>query len=58
VLLDKFGVAIRTGHHCAQPLMARYDLVGTCRASFAFYNTKEEIDLFVKALKRCILMLA
>ena len=58
VLLDKFGVAIRTGHHCAQPLMARYDLVGTCRASFAFYNTKEEIDLFVKALKRCIMMLA
>jgi cysteine desulfurase/selenocysteine lyase len=38
--------------------MARYDLVGTCRASFAFYNTKEEIDLFVKALKRCLLMLA
>ncbi len=58
VLLDKFGVAIRTGHHCAQPLMARYELVGTCRASFAFYNTKEEIDLFVKALKRCIMMLA
>jgi len=58
VLLDKFGVAIRTGHHCAQPLMARYELVGTCRASFAFYNTKEEIDLFVKALKRCIMMLS
>jgi cysteine desulfurase/selenocysteine lyase len=58
VLLDKFGVAIRTGHHCAQPLMARYDLVGTCRASFAFYNTKEEIDLFVKALKRCLMMLS
>lgn len=58
VLLDKFGVAIRTGHHCAQPLMARYDLVGTCRASFAFYNTKEEIDLFIKALKRCLMMLS
>jgi cysteine desulfurase/selenocysteine lyase len=58
VLLDKFGVAIRTGHHCAQPLMARYNLVGTCRASFAFYNTKEEIDLFVKALKRCLMMLS
>lgn len=58
VLLDKFGVAIRTGHHCAQPLMERYDLVGTCRASFAFYNTKEEIDLFVKALKRCLMMLS
>jgi len=58
VLLDKFGVAIRTGHHCAQPLMARYELVGTCRASFAFYNTKSEIDLFVKALKRTIIMLS
>jgi cysteine desulfurase/selenocysteine lyase len=58
VLLDKFGVAIRTGHHCAQPLMARYELVGTCRASFAFYNTKSEIDLFVKALKRTITMLS
>jgi cysteine desulfurase/selenocysteine lyase len=58
VLLDKFGVAIRTGHHCAQPLMARYELVGTCRASFAFYNTKSEIDLFVKALKRTIMMLS
>jgi len=58
VLLDKFGVAIRTGHHCAQPLMARYELVGTCRASFAFYNTKSEIDLFVIALKRTIMMLS
>lgn len=58
VLLDKFGVAIRTGHHCAQPLMARYELVGTCRASFAFYNTKSEIDLFVKALNRTIIMLS
>jgi cysteine desulfurase/selenocysteine lyase len=58
VLLDKFGVAIRTGHHCAQPLMARYELVGTCRTSFAFYNTKSEIDLFVKALKRTIMMLS
>ena len=58
VLLDKFGGAIRTGHQCAQPLMARYDIVGTCRASFAFYNTKEEIDLFIKALKRCLMMLS
>ncbi len=58
VLLDKFGVAIRTGHHCAQPLMERYGIVGTCRASFAFYNTKSEIDLFVKALKRTIMMLS
>jgi len=57
VLLDKFGVAIRTGHHCAQPLMQRYGLVGTCRVSFAFYNTTEEIDRFMVALKRSIRML-
>ena len=57
VLLDKFGIAIRTGHHCVQPLMKRFGLPGTCRASFAFYNTFEEIDLFVKALRRSINML-
>ena len=57
VLLDKFGVAIRTGHHCAQPLMQRYGLVGTCRVSFAFYNTLEEIDRFIVALERSIRML-
>lgn len=57
VLLDKFGVAIRTGHHCAQPLMQRYGLVGTCRVSFAFYNTLEEIDRFMVALERSIRML-
>lgn len=57
VLLDKFGIAIRTGHHCVQPLMERFGLPGTCRASFAFYNTFEEIDLFVKALRRSINML-
>lgn len=57
VLLDKFGIAIRTGHHCVQPLMKRFGLLGTCRASFAFYNTFEEIDLFVKALRRTINML-
>lgn len=57
VLLDKFGIAIRTGHHCVQPLMKRFGLVGTCRASFAFYNTFEEIDQFVKSLRRTINML-
>ena len=57
VLLDKFGIAIRTGHHCVQPLMKRFGLPGTCRVSFAFYNTFEEIDLFVKALRRSINML-
>ena len=58
VLLDKYGIAIRTGHHCAQPLMQRFDIVGTCRASFAFYNTKEEIDAFVEALQKVVNMLA
>jgi cysteine desulfurase/selenocysteine lyase len=57
VLLDKYGIAIRTGHHCAQPLMQRFDLVGTCRASFAFYNTREEIDAFVTALQKVLTML-
>lgn len=57
VLLDKFGIAIRTGHHCAQPLMERYELVGTCRASFSFYNTYEEIDRFVVCLEKTLQML-
>jgi cysteine desulfurase/selenocysteine lyase len=57
VLLDKFGIAIRTGHHCAQPLMQRYNLVGTCRASFSFYNTFEEIDRFVLCLEKTLQML-
>lgn len=57
VLLDKFGIAIRTGHHCAQPLMERYGLVGTCRASFSFYNTFEEIDRFVLCLEKTLQML-
>ena len=57
VLLDKFGIAIRTGHHCAQPLMQRYELVGTCRASFSFYNTFQEIDRFVLCLEKTLQML-
>ncbi|RXK52490.1 aminotransferase class V-fold PLP-dependent enzyme [Aquirufa rosea] len=57
VLLDKFGIAIRTGHHCAQPLMQRFEIPGTCRASFSFYNTKEEIDRLVTSLKRVKTML-
>ncbi|MGL4333282.1 MAG: aminotransferase class V-fold PLP-dependent enzyme [Bacteroidales bacterium] len=52
MLLDKLGIAVRTGHHCAQPLMQNYGIEGTVRASFSFYNTKEEIDLFVKAVER------
>lgn len=51
-ILDKMGIAVRTGHHCAQPLMEFYKILGTIRASFAFYNTKQEIDTFVSALKR------
>lgn len=56
-LLDKQGIAVRTGHHCTQPLMDKFGIPGTIRASFAFYNTKEEIDLFIKALDRSINML-
>tara|TARA_B110000483_G_scaffold39312_1_gene48600 strand:+ start:13343 stop:14560 length:1218 start_codon:yes stop_codon:yes gene_type:complete len=57
ILLDKQGVAIRTGHHCCQPLMGHYNIEGTCRASFAVYNTNEEIDIFIKALERALRML-
>ena len=56
-ILDKFGIAVRTGHHCAQPIMDYYQIPGTIRASFSFYNTKEEIDQMIEALKRAILML-
>ena len=53
-LLDKQGIAVRTGHHCTQPLMDFYKIPGTVRASFAFYNTKEEIDFFAEALEKSI----
>ena len=56
-ILDKLGIAVRTGHHCAQPIMDFYKIPGTVRASFSFYNTKEEIDMMIKALKRAIQML-
>lgn len=56
-LLDKQGIAVRTGHHCTQPLMDFYGIPGTVRASFAFYNTKEEIDTFIAAFERSIGML-
>jgi cysteine desulfurase/selenocysteine lyase len=56
-LLDKFGVAVRTGHHCTQPLMAFYGIPGTIRASFAVYNTTQEIDYFAEKLKKVIKML-
>lgn len=56
-LLDKMGVAVRTGHHCTEPLMTKFNIPGTVRASFAFYNTLEEVDLFIHALKRAEKML-
>tara|TARA_B110000285_G_C15105056_1_gene607473 strand:+ start:400 stop:1611 length:1212 start_codon:yes stop_codon:yes gene_type:complete len=56
-ILDKLGIAVRTGHHCAQPIMEFYKIPGTVRASFAFYNTKEEIDVFIKGLQKAIVML-
>ena len=56
-ILDQMGIAVRTGHHCAQPIMDFYQIPGTVRASFSFYNTKEEIDRMVEGLKKAISML-
>jgi len=58
VILDNQGIAIRTGHHCAQPVMEHYDIQGTCRASFSFYNTKEEIDILVEGILKAKKMLS
>ena len=58
VLLDNQGIAVRTGHHCAQPLMKRFGIPGTIRASFAIYNTREEVDVFIEGLKKAIKMLS
>ena len=57
-ILDKLGIAVRTGHHCAQPIMEYYKIPGTVRASFAFYNTKNEIDTFVEGVRKAQLMLS
>jgi len=57
-ILDKMGIAVRTGHHCAQPIMDFYKIPGTIRASFAFYNTKQEIDALVEGVKKAKLMLS
>ncbi len=57
-LLDKYGIAVRSGHHCTQPLWQFYNIPGTVRASFAFYNTIEEIDVFIEALKKSIRLLS
>jgi cysteine desulfurase/selenocysteine lyase len=56
-ILDQLGIAVRTGHHCTQPLMQRFGIPGTIRASFAFYNTKEEIDIFLLGMEKAIKML-
>jgi len=56
MILDKMGFAIRTGTHCAQPIMDHYQITGTLRASLVFYNTKEEIDMLCNALKKVIEM--
>jgi cysteine desulfurase/selenocysteine lyase len=52
--LDTLGIAVRTGHHCTEPLMARLGIPGTIRASFLFYNTKEEIDAMIEGVKKAI----
>ncbi|MDM1296607.1 cysteine desulfurase [Sphingobacterium sp. N143] len=57
VILDKLGIAVRTGHHCAQPVMDRFGIPGTIRASLALYNTKEEIDILVAGIQRAVNML-
>lgn len=57
-IVDKLGIAVRTGHHCAQPIMDFYNIPGTVRASFAFYNTMEEVDALVEAVKKAKLMLS
>jgi len=56
-IIDKMGVAVRTGHHCAEPVMTRFGIPGTVRASFALYNTMEEVDVFVNAVKKAAMML-
>jgi cysteine desulfurase/selenocysteine lyase len=57
-IIDKLGIAVRTGHHCAQPIMNFFCIPGTIRASFSFYNTKEEIDMMVEAVKKAKIMLS
>ncbi len=57
-LLDQMGIAVRTGHHCAQPIMDFYQIPGTVRASFAFYNTMAEVDRLVEGVKKAARMLS
>ncbi|HEY6047222.1 MAG TPA: aminotransferase class V-fold PLP-dependent enzyme, partial [Pyrinomonadaceae bacterium] len=53
-ILDQQGIAVRAGHHCAQPVMKRFNVPATARASFAFYNTKQEVDALVEAIEKVI----
>ena len=57
-ILDQMGIAVRTGHHCAQPVMDFLEIPGTVRASIAFYNTKHEIDLLAEGVERAVKMLS
>jgi len=57
-ILDKLGIAVRTGHHCAQPVMDYFNIPGTIRASFSFYNTKDEVDILVEGVKKAMQMLS
>jgi cysteine desulfurase/selenocysteine lyase len=57
-ILDQQGIAVRTGHHCTQPLMECYKIPGTVRVSFGLYNTKEDVDLFIAALHKAVKMLS
>jgi cysteine desulfurase/selenocysteine lyase len=58
MILDKMGIAVRTGTHCAQPLMNRFGIDGTVRASFSFYNTTDEIDVLIAGVEKVISMFA
>ncbi|MBO7313030.1 MAG: aminotransferase class V-fold PLP-dependent enzyme, partial [Alistipes sp.] len=57
MILDKLGIAIRTGHHCAEPVMTHYGVTGMCRASIGMYNTLEEVELLAKGIERAVAML-
>ena len=57
MILDKLGIAVRTGQHCAEPVMAHYGVTGMCRASFAMYNTVQEVDALIKGVERAVRML-
>ena len=57
MILDKLGIAVRTGHHCAEPVMDHYGVTGMCRASFALYNTEAEVDALAAGVVRAVRML-